>query len=223
MEHVLPFASARAVEDLQRFVTRAKTLDTTGARFTVAGDVLAVTVSVMHPAGLGDGVPIVLGMRTFALDFSVHPRIGLDSVFAMDAVTDRTHRMIASSSTDFILPPNEVSVSWTARQSPRSGWSIKAVVDDAEIREVARQGIDQVGEGLPDNPGAPLLAQVRSAIWGKNIGDPDAVEFPAGATLAAHSLGFLTPAGETSVATSEGWIRLASTGGYVVSRPAVVL
>lgn len=155
MDYVVPFASLNAVKDLQSFITRAKTLDTTGARFVVSGDVLAVSVSVMHPAGLGDGVPIVMGLRTFALDFTGHERFELDSVFEMDAVTDRTHRMISSNSTEFVLPPREISVSWTAIDAPRSGWAAAAVVDDAEIRKIARDGISRVGEGLPTNPGAP--------------------------------------------------------------------
>lgn len=223
MDYVVPFASLNAVKDLQSFITRAKTLDTTGARFVVSGDVLAVSVSVMHPAGLGDGVPIVMGLRTFALDFTGHERFELDSVFEMDAVTDRTHRMISSNSTEFVLPPREISVSWTAIDAPRSGWAAAAVVDDAEIRKIARDGISRVGEGLPTNPGAPLLAQVRSAVWGEQLGDPAQVEFPAGATLGAHSLGFLLPRGETTVSTSGGWVRLSSAGGHVLARPAVTL
>ena len=223
MDYVVPFASLNAVKDLQSFVTRAKTLDTTGVRFVVSGDVLACSVSVMHPAGLGDGVPIVIGLRTFALDFTGHDRFELDSVFEMDSVTDRTHRMISSGSTAFALPPSEISVTWTALNAPRSGWAAAAVVDDSEIRKVARTGISKVGEGLPTNPGAPLLAQVRSAVWGEQIGDPAQVEFPAGATLGAHSLGCLLPRGETTVSTSGGWVRLSSAGGHVLARPAVSL
>ena len=223
MDYVVPFASLNAVKDLQSFVTRAKTLDTTGVRFVIAQDVLAVSVSVMHPAGLGDGVPIVIGLRTFALDFTGHERFEMDSVFEMDAVTDRTHRMISSGSTEFALPPSEISVSWTAMNAPRSGWAAAAVVDDSEIRKVARDGITRVGEGLPSNPGAPLLAQVRSAVWGEQLGDPAQVEFPAGATLGAHSLGFLLPRGETTVSTSGNWVRLSSAGGHILARPAVAL
>lgn len=223
MEYVVPFASLNAVKDLQSFVTRAKTLDTTGVRFVISDDVLAVSVSVMHPAGLGDGVPIVIGLRTFALDFTGYERFEMDSVFEMDAVTDRTHRMIASGSTEFVLPSAEISVNWTAMNAPRSGWETAAVVEDAEIQQVARSGISRVGEGLPSNPGAPLLAQVRSAVWGEQLGDPGQVEFPAGATLGAHSLGFLLPRGETTVSTSGGWVRLSSAGGHVLARPAVAL
>lgn len=223
MEHVLPFASFNAVKDLQSFVTRAKSLDTTGVRFVVAGEVLAASVSVMHPAGLGDGVPVVIGLRTFALEFGDRPRFEVDSVFDMDAITDRTHRMISSESTDLVLPPMEIAVRWTAINPPRAGWTTAAVVDDADIRKVARNGIASVGEGLPKNPGAPLLAQVRSAIWGEMLGDAAHVEFPAGATLGAHSLGFLLPRGETTVSTASGWIRLSSAGGHVLARPAVTL
>src|SRR5699024_12882649 len=100
MDYVVPFASLNAVKDLQSFITRAKTLDTTGARFVVSGDVLAVSVSVMHPAGLGDGVPIVMGLRTFALDFTGHERFELESVFEMDAVIERTAPRISSNATE---------------------------------------------------------------------------------------------------------------------------
>src|SRR5690625_7287721 len=104
--------------------------------------------------------------------------------------------------------------------APRSGWAAAAVVDDAEIRSVARNGISKVGEGLPANPGAPLLAQVRSAVWGEQLGDPAQVEFTAGATLGSQSLGFLLPRGETTVSTPSGWVRLSSAGGHVQGRPA---
>src|SRR5690625_4289541 len=43
MEHVMAFATLNAVKDLQRFVTRAKALDTTGIRLQVVGDVLAAS------------------------------------------------------------------------------------------------------------------------------------------------------------------------------------
>lgn len=222
MDYVVPFASLNAVKDLQSFITRAKTLDTTGVRFQVTGDVLAVSVSVMHPGGLGDRVPMVVGMRTFALDFGVQ-RFEMDSVFEMDAITDRTHRMISLGSTEFSLPPAEISVMWSAMNAPRAGWVAQATVDDFDIRKIARDGISRVGDSLPDNAGAPVLARVRADVWAETIGDPAQVEFPAGATLGAHSLGFLAPRGETTVSTSGNWIRLSSAGGHVLVRPAVAV
>lgn len=223
MDYVVPFASLNAVKDLQSFITRAKTLDTTGVRFQVTGDVLAVSVSVMHPGGLGDRVPMVVGMRTFALDFTGVQPFKMDSVFEMDAITDRTHRMISSGSTEFSLPPSEISVMWSAMNAPRAGWVAQATVDDFDIRKIARDGISRVGDSLPDNAGAPVLARVRADVWAETIGDPAQVEFPAGATLGAHSLGFLAPRGETTVSTSGNWIRLSSAGGHVLVRPAVAV
>src|SRR5699024_11311965 len=125
-------------------------LDTTGVRFQVAGDVLAISVSVMHPGGLGDKVPMVVGMRTLALDFSGVERFTMDSVFEMDAITDRTNRMISQGSTQLVLPPREITVMWSAMNAPRSGWLTKAEVDDSEIRRVARTGMRRVGEVLPE-------------------------------------------------------------------------
>lgn len=223
MDYALPFASQNAVKDLQSFVTRAKSLDTTGVRFQVTGDVLAVTVSVMHPGGLGDKVPMVMGMRTFALDFAGRERFEVDSAFEIDAITDRTQRMISTGAMDFILPPRSISVMWSAMNAPRSGWVAQAVVDDYDIRKIARDGISRVGDSLPENAGAPVLAKVRADVWAELIGDPTQVEFPAGATLGAHSLGFLAPRGETTVSTSGNWIRLSSAGGHILVRPAVAV
>ena len=112
---------------------------------------------------------------------------------------------------------------WSAMNAPRSGWMTKAVVDDFEIRKVARNGIRRVGEMLPENAGGPVLAKVRADVWAEPIGDPTHVEFPSGATLGAHSLGFLAPRGETTVSTSQQWIRLSSAGGHVLVRPAVMV
>src|SRR5699024_12449118 len=197
----------------------AKAFDTSGVRRQVLRDLLAAPVSVSLPGGLGAKVPMGTGMRTFALDFSATPRLEMDSVFEMDAITARTHRMIAQGSTELALPPVEISVMWSAMKAPRSGWAAKAVVDDVDIRKVARDGISRVGESLPEDAGAPVLAKVRADVWAETIGDPRQVEFPAGATLGAHSLGFLAPRGETTVSTSGNWIRLSSAGGHVLARP----
>src|SRR5699024_2630600 len=154
-------------------------LDTTGVRFQVAGDVLAISVSVMHPGGLGVRVPMVVGMRALALDFSGVERFTMDSVFEMDAITDRTNRRISQGSTQLVLPPREITVMWSAMNAPRSGWMTKAVVDDFEIRKVARNGIRRVGEMLPHNTGGSVFAKILVDVWAEPIGDPTHVEFPS--------------------------------------------
>ena len=71
---VLRFADERAVRDLEQFATRARRVSDTGMRLHVAPaagpsrtPMLAQWVSVLQPAGLGDGVPVVLGLRTVPL------------------------------------------------------------------------------------------------------------------------------------------------------------
>src|SRR5699024_12272122 len=98
-----------------------------------------------------------------------------------------------------------------------------AVLDDVDVRRVARGGNSRVWKSFPEDAGAPVLAKDRAHVWSETIGDPRQVEFPAGATLGAHSLGFLAPRGETTVSTSGNWIRLSSAGGHVLARPAVAI
>ncbi|MGJ8722832.1 MAG: hypothetical protein ACSHW9_13415, partial [Salinibacterium amurskyense] len=56
-----------ALGDLQVFLGRAARVDEGSVRLIGGAGVLAVYVSVLHPAGLLDQSPTVLGLRTFAL------------------------------------------------------------------------------------------------------------------------------------------------------------
>lgn len=215
----LVFATPRAAEDIHQFMQRAKDFETEGVRFQARQDVLALTVSVMGPRGLGDQVPTVLGMRTVKLYSSNFD--GLDAVFELAAVTDRTARMSKSRSQRFSLPPVQLSVSWTAVAPPKAGWELKAVVDDEELRQIAQNGIEELGSSLPDQPGQAMVSQARGHVWGKLIGDPQQVAFPAGSALAGHVLGFLQPAQESRVFVSGPWIRIANARGTVITRPAI--
>lgn len=96
---VLRFADERAVRDLEQFATRARRVSDTGMRLHVvpaAGPsrtpMLAQWVSVLQPAGLGDEVPVVLGLRTVPLA-TAEMAADLDAVVALGAVTERTARM----------------------------------------------------------------------------------------------------------------------------------
>ena len=51
-----------AVTDLERYASRARTMADTGMRLQVVGSVLAAWVSVLQPRGLGDRVPVALGL-----------------------------------------------------------------------------------------------------------------------------------------------------------------
>ncbi|MGV8877060.1 MAG: hypothetical protein ACOH1K_06085, partial [Rhodoglobus sp.] len=56
-----------ALGDLHVFLGRAARVDEGSVRLIGGMGVLAVYVSVLHPAGLLDNSPTILGLRTFAL------------------------------------------------------------------------------------------------------------------------------------------------------------
>ncbi|MEV4902394.1 hypothetical protein AB0K08_13755 [Citricoccus sp. NPDC055426] len=217
-----------AAVDLERFATRAKQMADTGLRLQVAGNVLACWVSVLQPRGLGDQVPVALGLRTVRL---VEGRQdGLDAVYALSSVLERLARMTSTSSTSFTLPPVTEQAPWTAVTPPRAGWTPVATVEDEELQTVARDGIRELADALPQDPGAAMVAQARAAVWGRLLGGtaPDAPDagggfLPAGAAFAAHGLGFLSPGGTTAVHTSGPWVRLSGPAGFVLCRRPLML
>src|ERR687885_2969174 len=57
-----------AVADLRTYLGRADRIDRASVRLVAGGGVLAVYTAVLHPAGLLDETPTVLGLRTVAVD-----------------------------------------------------------------------------------------------------------------------------------------------------------
>ncbi|MDI3330624.1 MAG: hypothetical protein QJR09_07795 [Micrococcus sp.] len=214
-----------AVTDLERYATRARTMADTGMRLQVAGTVLAAWVSVLQPRGLGDRVPVALGLRTFRLDRAGAD--GWDEVYPLTSVLERLARMASTARTTLSLPPVTEDAPWTAVTPPRSGWSPVATVADDELQQVAQDGIRELGAALPQDPGASMVAQARAAVWGRLLGGTSVEAgdgfLPAGAAFAAHGLGFLTPGGTTAVHTSGPWVRLSSPAGFVLCRPPMAL
>ncbi|MGW9552171.1 hypothetical protein ACWG8W_14075 [Citricoccus zhacaiensis] len=214
-----------AAKDLERYATRAKTMADTGMRLQVAGNVLASWVSVLHPRGLGDRVPVALGLRTVRLVEGRHD--GIDAVYALSSVLERLARMAATGSTAFTLPPAPESAPWTAVTPPRGGWTPVATVEDGELQQIARDGIRELADALPQDPGASMVAQARAAVWGRLLGGTSAEAgdgfLPAGAAFAAHGLGFLSPQGTTAVHASGPWVRLSNAAGYVLCRQPMLL
>jgi hypothetical protein len=214
-----------AVQDLERYCTRARTMADTGVRLQVAGTVLAAWVSVLQPRGLGDKVPVALGLRTLRLVEGRHD--GIDAVYPLSSVLERLARLSSTGSTALSLPPVSERVPWTAVTPPRSGWAPVATVADDELQQIARDGIRELGEALPQDPGASMVAQARAAVWGRLLGGTSVEAgdgfLPAGAAFAAHGLGFLTPGGSTAVHTSGPWVRLSGPAGYVLCRQPSLL
>ena len=207
-----------AVRDLERFLTRAKAMSDTGVRLQGRGSVLAVWVSVLQPRGLGDRVPVALGLRTVRLTAPAAPDV--DRVYPIASILDRLARMQGEGLTALAHPPVTESVTWTAVTPPRSGWQPVAVVEDAELQQVAQNGVRELGSALPTDPGASMVAQARAAVWGRMLGGPNDDEgiLPAAAAFAAHGLGFLTPGGSATVHAQGPWTRLSSPAGHVLCR-----
>lgn len=227
---VLRFLDERGVRDLEQFATRARRVADTGMRLHVvpaagrAGTpMLAQWVSVLQPAGLGDEVPVVLGLRTVPLS-GVDGVADLDAVVALGSVTERTARMRARTTTDlaFSVPPGREQVSWTALTPPRSGWTPAAEVEDEELAEVATRGVEAVRAALPENPGEAMVRKVRAQMWGPLLGG-EALGFPAGMAFGAHALGFLRTGGRARLSTAGPWTRLDTPGGFVLGRPAMAV
>lgn len=206
-----------ALGDLQVFLGRAARVDEGSVRLIGGAGVLAVYVSVLHPAGLLDQSPTVLGLRTFALA----SKDEFDAVVPVRSLLARIESA-AEESADTVgepvavrLPMSVNTVTWAAITPPRGGWVAIDSVPSAVLEEAARAGIDEVAEAIPAGTGEALVHKVRTEVWGRPLDEPDYI--PAGAGFAAVSLGFLGDDEEAaSIYESGAWTRLTTKRGHVL-------
>ncbi len=210
----LTFTDAESLLDLSTLVSRARAYDASGAvRLQAVGRVLAAWVSVLPGRDLvGSGA--VLGLRTMPLAGD-HD---LDATVLLAALTDRFARRAVTGDTSTVLavPPATVSPPWGGVTPPRGGWAPVGHISSVSLLAAAREGIAEVAEGTPETAGAPAVAALRAAVWGR----PLEHEVPAGAGLAALALGFATEKQpqEATVHRSGPWTRVSLPAGYVVCR-----
>ena len=210
--------------DLATYLSRARSVDPQAAvRLQGLDRVLAVWVSVIHPAGLLDTAPVVLGLRTMGLAQSCD----LDVTVAAAAITDRLARETGARGSDddapvwISAPPQEVSASWAGIVAPRTGWRSLGSVPAHRVRDVAHRGIRTVSDSVPTNSGAAVVQKVRARVWGAGSGwgPLEGPEIPDGAAFALDVLGFI-PASESDVhvaAEASGqWVRLSTGAGHVL-------
>lgn len=217
----LLLADAQVAADLRTYVMRARAADDGGIRFLAAGRVLAAYVCMMQPKLLGESTPTILGLRTMGLAEPAE----LDVTVPLAAVSDRLARLEdrwtgpeSESRVELAVPPMTMNHSWSGVSPPKSGWSSVTELPGQELIDIAKSGIQEVAEIVPVNPGALIVNNARGAVWGRDIGDTGV---PAGAAFAAYGLGFLNPGQPVQVFRHERWIRLSSSGGHVLVRPAV--
>ena len=206
-------ADSESLRDLGTYVARARRVDPDGAARLMAGaGVLAVYVSPVH----GGAAPTVLGLRTAAL---ADPSIDLDVTVPLAALADRL--AVPSLGTSLPVPPmSAVDAGWAGISPPRSGWTLVTALDPAELAAAAAAGIAEVARTVPDTAGGHVIAQVRAAVWGRDL--PSTPGVAAGAAYAADALGFLDPQEPVAVRSAGRWWRLSTSRGHVLVRSALL-
>ena len=204
-----------ALEDLRTYLGRAGRVDNGSVRLIAGGGILAVYSAVLYPAGLLDESPTVLGLRTFAL-----PQLEeFDVVVPLGSLLQRMERADADSTPSqpvtVALPMQVNSVTWAAISPPRGGWVALDAIQSSRLNTVAREGIHEVAESIPDGTGEQIVHRVRSEVWGRPI--RGAEHLPAGAGFAALTLGFLGEEEESVPVYETGpWTRLTTKRGHVL-------
>jgi len=201
--------------DLRTYLGRAGRVEDGSVRLIAGGGVLAAYSAVLYPAGLLDESPTVLGLRTFALpqleQFDVVVPLGslLVRIDRADAESTPTEPVTVS------LPMQVNSVTWAAISPPRGGWVPLEPIASSRLHEVAREGIHEVAESIPDGTGEQIVRRVRSEVWGRPV--RGAEHLPTGAGFAALTLGFLGEEEESVPVYESGpWTRLSPKRGHVL-------
>jgi hypothetical protein len=223
------------VEDLGKYLDRAKRMDSNGAvRLRAYGDVLTVYVAPIFSGEYQQDAPIVLGLRTLQLaeatefDLTVSIADLLERVLSVTkgevqeeqlSLADRLLNLSGNSQQDenkIVLDLDLVQVAWSTETPTRSGWELGGEIPEGELTEIARKGIAEVSETLPTSVGGPIAARVRSEIWGKAFDYK--FPLPRGSAFVAAGLGFLTEGEQVPWYVSGDWLRLSPAHGHVLSK-----
>jgi hypothetical protein len=217
MKNVFQLPDQESVADLQSYLQRAKRLDPDGmVRLRAFGTVLAAYVAPIYSGNLMDSGPTVLGLRTCELAAEAE----VDSVVPIAAVLDRLAKISQPNTKDLsvTLPASE-RAPWAGISPPRTGWLEAGTIGESELTQIAKDGIDEVKETLPESVGGPIAARIRGEIWGRAIGFESKI--PTGAAFAAAGLGFLTENEEVQIYLADSWVRLSASHGHVLAKIAV--
>jgi hypothetical protein len=212
----LRFPDAESLADLGTLVARAKAVDPEGAiRLQAHGRTLAAYVGVLPGAGLlGEGA--VVGLRTMPLAEESE----VDVTVPLAAVSDRLARGGARDTTGvppvLAVPPVTVRAAWAAVAPPRTGWERVGSLAADVVNEAAREGIEEVAQGTPQQAGSHAVAALRQRVWQRST--TTVPPFPAGGAFAAYVLGFTPPGTEVTVFAHGRWTRLSTPGGHVLVR-----
>jgi hypothetical protein len=217
MTETFTLLDSRTLEDLRTYLGRAGRVEDGSVRLIAGGGVLAAYAAVFYPVGLLDESATILGLRTFALPeketFDVIVPLG-SLLQRLERVTEQVTDAAAPVTVGLPIPVN--SVTWAAISPPRGGWSSLTPTSSGLLEKVAKAGIQEVAEAIPESAGEQIVQRVRSEVWGRPV--PGLTHIPAGAAFAAVSLGFLAEGEVVTVHESGPWTRLTTARGHVLIR-----
>jgi hypothetical protein len=219
MKNEFLLADRETAVDLQAFLLRAKRMDAQGlVRLRAYGRVLAAYVAPIFAGSLMDSGPTVIGLRTCELANETE----VEALVPITAVLDRLARVLESDlwhpkESKISLPANE-RAAWAGITPPRAGWVQFDTINETVLTDVAKAGIAEVAQTLPESVGGPIAARIRGEIWGRAIELGSKV--PTGAAFVAAGLGFLTEKEDVAIYEVDNWVRLSSLHGHVIARVA---
>jgi hypothetical protein len=218
MKNTFQLLDEQTALDLKAYLTRAKKMDQKGAvRLRAFGNLLTAYVAPLFTGNILDDGPTVLGLRTMELKSETEVNI----LVPIQAVLDRLAFELDKPATETRFVFDMVSserVPWAGVSPPRTGWVEAASLAEYMLTNVAKKGIAEVAETIPESVGGPIAARIRAEVWGRAI-DLDS-KVPAGAAFAAAGLGFLVKDSDVPVFHSQGWVRLSTEFGHVLSKEA---
>lgn len=218
MNNTFQLLDEQTALDLKAYLTRAKKMDPKGAvRLRAFGSLLTAYVAPLYNASILDEGPTVLGLRTMELAEEAEVNV----LVPIQAVLDRLAFELEESGKDkrfvFDMASTE-RVPWAGVSPPRTGWIEAVSLAEYMLTNIAKKGITEVAETIPESVGGPIAARIRAEVWGRAIDLNSKV--PAGAAFVAAGLGFLVKDSEVPVFHSQGWVRLSTEFGHVLSKEA---
>jgi hypothetical protein len=218
MKNTFQLLDEQTAKDLQAYLTRAKKMDPKGVvRLRAFGALLTAYVAPLFTGNILEDGPTVLGLRTMELKSETEINILVPIQVVLDRIAFELEKPETAERFVFDMVSSE-RVPWAGVSPPRTGWVEAGFLAEHMLTNVARRGIAEVAETIPESVGGPIAARIRAEVWGRAIDLESKV--PAGAAFAAAGLGFLVKDEDVPVFHSQGWVRLSTEFGHVLSKEA---
>ncbi|MFM1995470.1 MAG: hypothetical protein RLZZ610_987 [Actinomycetota bacterium] len=218
MKNTFQLLDEQTALDLKSYLTRARKMDQKGSvRLRAFGALLTAYVAPLFTASILDDGPTVLGLRTMELKSEAEINILVPIQAVLDRLAFELERPVTEERFIFEMVSTE-RIPWAGVSPPRTGWVEAGFLSEELLTNTAKKGITEVAETIPESVGGPIAARIRAEVWGRAMDVESKV--PAGAAFAAAGLGFLVKDQDVPVFHSQGWVRLSTEFGHVLSKEA---